>query len=420
MFNTKKIKYKTLIGLHILIVLSFSLTMGCQTIKYESRLMKKQSQEQGAKFAISAAQLRLELNDLAGVFRGTIERAADEVIAQSANKDIARHALLWKINGIPTAYRALFHTDPAVALIDVWAFTMQMVNYFEEGPGNDDFNQWNQIALDASRTLEQYTKEHVKKVREGKKNTPLQVKIQAWAKNNPIERDFIYRESLVPVLGSMIGDEEIGAFQTVGSIGMTVEDIAYRFGVYMNLLTKQASWQAELITMGTEDKPGIQDGLIALNELGTFVNRIEPLLSDAPSLIAREREAILKAIQLERAEVLTNINQQRLDILKYLKDVHLAVIDELKNERHAVLDALISERKSVLQSIDQQRIATLSEIESVGKRLIDNGLNQSKPIIDYILVRVLLILAVLSLCGMVGGLILVWMIRKRTITTSVA
>jgi hypothetical protein len=101
------------------------------------------------------------------------------------------------------------------------------------------------------------------------------VKIQAWAKNNPIERDLIYLESLVPVLGSMIGDEEIGAFQTVGSIDMTVEKIAYRLGVYMNLLTKQASWQAELITMGTENKPGIQDDLIEINEPGTFVKMLK-------------------------------------------------------------------------------------------------------------------------------------------------
>jgi len=37
---------------------------------------------------MSATELRLELNELAGVFKGTIERAADEVIAKSRNSDL--------------------------------------------------------------------------------------------------------------------------------------------------------------------------------------------------------------------------------------------------------------------------------------------------------------------------------------------
>jgi hypothetical protein len=54
------------------------------------------------------------------------------------------------INCIPTAYRALFHHDPAVAILDAWAFSMQMANYFERGDGKEDFGQWYQIAHNSS------------------------------------------------------------------------------------------------------------------------------------------------------------------------------------------------------------------------------------------------------------------------------
>jgi hypothetical protein len=48
----------------------------------------------------------------------------------------------------------LFHHDPAVAILDAWAFSMQMANYFERGEGKEDFGHWYQIAYDSSLKLE--------------------------------------------------------------------------------------------------------------------------------------------------------------------------------------------------------------------------------------------------------------------------
>jgi hypothetical protein len=412
MLDSKMIEHKILGGLQIVFLLLLSLTMGCQTFKYESRFMQ-QFQAKGTKFQKTAAEMRLEINDLAGVFEGTIEQAADEVIAQSEDNAISRHALLWKTNGIPAAFLALFQPDPGVAFFDTWAFSLQMVDYFKNGPGNTDFGPWHHIALEASQKLESLVMKLGEKVRGDNSIQTTRDKIQIWVRDNPIERDFIYRNTTVPVLGSMLGDEGMGAFQTVGSIGITVEEVAYRMGVYMNLLTKQARWQAELVMNGADGKPSIQDSLVALDKLSSFVNRIEPLLQQTPDMIARERKAIIKAIQNERIETLANINQQRLDILKYLTGVQLTFTKDLINERHAIMDILLSERKNVLQSIDEQRIATLTEIESVGNRIVDKVLDQSKPMIDYIFIRVLQVLAILLVAGVVVAAILVRIMGRR-------
>jgi hypothetical protein len=136
-----------------LIGLIVALATGCQTIQYESRLIKKNKAE-GVRYNKSATELRIYMDDLAGVFTGTIEQSADHIIAASPASEIKRHALLWKINGIPAAYRALFQPDPAIAIIDAWAFSMQMVDYFEHGSGKADFGQWHSIARDASRKVE--------------------------------------------------------------------------------------------------------------------------------------------------------------------------------------------------------------------------------------------------------------------------
>ena len=412
MQNSNTIKYNILNILNLFLLILLALTLGCQTFKYESRFMK-QFQPKGAEYRKTASELRLEINDLAGVFEGTIEQAADKVIAQSKDNEISRHALLWKINGIPAAYMALFQPDPGVAFIDTWAFSTQMVDYFKNGSGKTDFGPWQHIALEASQKLESLVMKLGESVSANSNITPTRDKIRVWAHDNPIERDFIYRNTTVPVLGKMLGDEELGTFQTVGSIGITVEEVSYRMGVYLHLLTKQARWQAELIMKGTDDKPSIQDGLETLDELGSFINRIAPLLEQTPDLIIRERKAILKAIQKERIEVLANINQQRLDILKYMTGIQSTVTKDLINERRIILDTLLSERKNILKSIDEQRVATLVEIESVGNRVVDKVLNQTKPVIDYIFIRVLQVLAVLLVSGMVGAVIVTRLLNRK-------
>jgi hypothetical protein len=129
------------VRVQILIGLIAALTIGCQTVQFKSRLMEKNKSE-GTQYKKSAAELRIYLDELTGIFSGTIEQAADQIIAASPANEIKRHALLWKINGIPAAYGALFQPDPAIAIIDTWSFSMQMVDYFERGPGKADFGLW--------------------------------------------------------------------------------------------------------------------------------------------------------------------------------------------------------------------------------------------------------------------------------------
>lgn len=385
----------------ILTLVSMLLIVGCQTHKYESRLLKHVKTKDD-KLTMSATELRLELNEVAGVFKGTIEKAADEVIAKSKNSDIMRHALLWKINGIPLAYKAIFRPDPAVAFVDSLAFSMQMVEYFNIGFGKEDFGEWHHIALRASQEINKYIKELGQKGRTDGNIKPLEGKIQLWVNENPIERDFNYRDTTIPDLNSMLGEVELSTMQSLGSIGLTVEEVSYRLSVYMDLLTKQASWQAELVMIGNENQPSIQDGLNALNELGAFVKRVGPLGEEIPDWLTQERENIKAAIRQERIEILTNIDQQRLDTLKYLTAFRIKVTEDLTAELLIIMDTLLSEREAVLQSIDEQRIATLKDIESAGNRIVSKMMKQGEPLVDYIFIRVLQLLAVVFVCGIVG------------------
>jgi hypothetical protein len=399
-------------GLIILVLLFFSLTTGCQTIRYESRFMKKKRAE-GVQYKLSAAELRVQLDDLAGAFAGTIEQAADQVIAASADNDVIRHALLWKINAIPMAYRALFQPDPAVAYTDIWAFSLQMVYYFEYGPGQEDLGQWHHIALDASRKLEAKVMAHVANAQLEDKTQSFRVDLINWVRKHPIERDFFFRDTVVPVLESETGELKMGALQTVGSLAAGLDDIAQQFSAYMNLLTKQARWQAEWVMMDALKKLDIPSGLKSINELMTSVNRLTPMLEQAPDLVERERLALIKSLRQERIEVLANIESQRRDTLAFLKGERIAVLEDVTSERSIVMDILQSEREAIIQQIDLQRIATLVEIESAGSRIVENALNQSKLLIDHFFIRILQLLAVIFVCLATVAVIIFCINRRR-------
>ncbi len=412
MNTPKTVNNRAALGLLILIGLIVALATGCQTIQYESRLMKKNKAE-GVRYNKSATELRIYLDELAGVFTGTIEQSADHIIAASPASEIKRHALLWKINGIPAAYRALFQPDPAIAIIDAWALSMQMVDYFERGSGKADFGQWHSIARDASRKVETRIMETVASFTPDVDISPLQLKIQTWVSEHPIERDFIFRDSVAPQLASIIGDQAMDTFQTVGTVAVSMEELGDQASTYMNLLTKQARWQAELMVSETANRRDIEGGLAMLAELAASVNRLSPIAEQIPELMAREREAFFGTLQQERIEVLSDIERQRLETMLFLTRERSTIIDDLKSERQALVEILQSERTAILQSIDAQRMATLAEFESTGNRMLRKAQNQSEQLIDHVFIRGVQLLAASLVCGVILAVIFIGLKRKK-------
>jgi hypothetical protein len=78
MINSKTEHNRVAVRFQILIGLIVALTVGCQAVQYKSRLMEKNKSE-GTRYNKSAAELRIYLDDLTGVFTGTIEQAADHI-----------------------------------------------------------------------------------------------------------------------------------------------------------------------------------------------------------------------------------------------------------------------------------------------------------------------------------------------------
>lgn len=388
----------------MLLSLAVAFGTGCQAIQYKSRLMQKK-ESQGARYTKSASEIRLYLDDLAGIFAGTIEQTADRILEESTAADTRRHALLWKINGIPSAYRALFQPDPAVAILDVWAFSMQMVDYFDRGPGNNDFGRWQPIALEASHRLETRVRIFIAGGMPEGNIRSLQGKIQSWTSNHPIADDFMYRDSTAPELAGIIGDQAMDTFETVGRLAVRLEVVTEQLTTHINLLTKQARWQAELVATGLPNQPDLQHTLATVNDLSRSMTRLVSLAEQSSTLIAHERKAIFASIQHERTASLTTIDQQRTATLAFMVKERSTIINALQSERKTILQNLQSEREATLRSIDEMRRIAFNDLASAGDRMMDKARDQSEQLIDYLFIRGLLFLFAVLLGGLFTGIV---------------
>ncbi|UCG13066.1 MAG: hypothetical protein JSU72_00800 [Deltaproteobacteria bacterium] len=351
-------------------ILIFPLT-GCQTTPKRHGLLRK-----APLIKVSGEELRIRVRYLAGTFSGTIEEAADQIIASSSDADIRRQALLWKTNAIPASYGVIFQPDPAAALLDTWAFTVQMVHYFEEGPGREKLGQYHYIALEASKRLETKVADLARSITTtGDISIPKKIAYE-WAGDHPIRGPQFSRESLVSEFAEVLATEELSAFEAVGQLTIGMDDLAGQLTIYSEYLPRMARWQAELVLDEVVVKEGVRVTVEELNQLAVSLARVTSVLEQSPDIIAREREATLKALRRERVAVLKSIDDQRVATLRWLTKERIAATDSLTNERIAALAVL-----------REERIDTLQEIEAMSYRIVAASLGESKVLIDHFFLR---------------------------------
>jgi len=200
--------------------------------------------------------------------------------------------------------------------------------------------------------------------------------------------------------GCQSGKNELDVFRTVGSLALSVEDVAIRLFLYMDLLTKQARWQSELLMADIDKDAEIQSALKSLEELVSLVNRLAPVIETAPDIVTRETEEVLQTLQQERITLIANVDQQRIDTLVYLTRERTATIEALRSAQQDATEVLQSEREVILTSIETQRKALMADIEGTSNRIVQKSLRQSKKVVDHFFMRVLQLMALLFLLGM--------------------
>jgi hypothetical protein len=361
-------------------------TGACARLSTESASSKASPQ-----LAVSTNQLQLRAFETGREISTLIERAADSIRAASADPAIRRNALLWKISGIPLVQEAALRNDPQAAAVDLLAYTVQQLDYLTTGPGRNSFGPQQPIGVAAAREAVREALDLVSSSSQGGKlPDSAEVKMNEWATGHPMTGPALRRASILdsnlPVLG--ISSSSVGA--SIGNVDRTMVNLTYRLSYLNETLAEEVRWNAELAAGEALRTPRID----SLFGAGTATLRSVGALSDeAPALIDRQREAMMRDIDGERVAMMRDIDRQR--VLSF---------QELAAQRVALETALSVERKALMDQVAQERIAVFLSADSLAQRSIDRaGAVVRRLLWEIALATALIVVALLAAARLLIG-----------------
>lgn len=367
-------------------------------------------------FNMSPTELRIRMQELSVLCAGIIEKAGDEIIARTNDPAIKRKALLWKMNSIPALYKAFYNPKPLIAMLDSWALSLQMKQFFNSEAGQKAFGKWHVYGRNAAVLIE------AKMVQLAKLMSPTgdislpENFIQSWSDDHPIQIPFFERESMVPILSSGAAEKALSAFQAAAKLPYQLDDITNRLTVYGDYLPKQARWQAELLLsdLGVHEK--IDTLMAELTTATQVLQQVGEVVEKSPDFITDERSAVLEVFRNERLETLSAVNKQRIETLDAINHQRIETLDYLARERAAIIDALENERKIVLEVLKSERHLVLTEVESMGNRIVQDGIKELDKLIDHFFLRAAQLIGVCLIITFCFGGVGIYMIgRKRQV-----
>ena len=343
--------------------------------------------------SVSAAVLRVGVNDLVDRFAGRIEQSADRIVEQADTAAVQRRALALKVDAIPAVFTAGYRADPLSAAIDVWVLAFQFREYVEVGAGRTAFGPQQRLLQDTAREqladVDTVMRTIAIKPEYFDRARP---QVEQWAAGHPIKHTFTGRTSGASLLVSLRSDNK-DAFLVVGEVSDTLENMSERLNTYVAHLPKQARWQAELLAADVTKALPVERTLADVHDLGTAARRATGVLDGIPGLLDAEREILAT----ERRAVLAGVDGQRRQTLDVLTEYVTA-------ERLALVAAVRDERVATVAAVHQERLETIAAVETMRKLTVDSSLVGLRDLVDYTIWRVAILVAGLMLLAAVLGI----------------
>jgi hypothetical protein len=351
--------------------------------------------EKAGTVSVSAAVLRVGVNDLVDRFAGRIEQSADRIVEEADTAAVRQRALALKANAIPMVYTAGYRADPLSAAIDVWVLAFQFREYVESAAGHAAFGPQQRVLHDTAgeqladvdavmRTIA-IKPEHFDRARP---------QVEQWATGHPIAQAFAGRSSGASLLTSLKSEQDV--FLVVGSLSDTLENVSERLNTYAAQLPKQARWQAELLASQMTTGLKLDQAVADFHDVATAARHATGVLDGIPALIDLEREILAT----ERRAVLAGVDGQRVQTLAVLTDY-------VTSERLALVAAVREERLATIAAVDHERLATIAAVETMRKLTVDSSLNGLRDLVDYTIWRLAMLIAALMLLAAVLGVVAV-------------
>jgi len=382
----------------ILAVIWWSGAGGC-AVTPTRQATEKESPIAAADVKVTTEQFRLRMRSLVGPMCDQIEQSADAIIAGTSDLKVKQAALKWKMEGVPAMREAIFRPDPYSAAFDTAALCMQMITYFEHGPGKESLgpDASAQAAAACRNMLDEYLKVIATATSSGDISKARDI-VQHWAADHPIRHAISDRESAM----SRVYEQDFlvtrSPMERIADAAATADDLTRKMDVYSDQLFRQARWevdrlQFELVRDYHIDQlmPLTERAVKSAEQAGKTVDHLAPAVErtlgvaeNVPKLLVTERETVLKTMHEEMNRAFQTIRDER-----------SIAFDQISKERATA-------SKEIAQALSAQATQLASDAEKMVTRQIDYVIEKSTKLVQV------------AMAVAIAVVFLAMLIRRRT------
>lgn len=334
--------------------------------------------------------LRSQTREFASIFSATLQHTADEVARVSPDPDVKRRAVLWKIGAISSLRGAALRSTPSLALVDSWAFCLQMSAYLESGSGSNLFQLHQPMAVKTSQGLERRLAGIAKAVLSTSRYDQMEKFVQQYAAAHPIPTLAFERDPVAPLWEEFLGRPL--DIVPAGTSSEAMADVADRLQWLGQQVPEEVRWRLSLEAADFER--GMMRTGVTLDRLDTALKGIAEAAASSPATVsnavAELRDGFLP--------VLDRFEKQWGNTLLTLQKERQTLSETIGIERAAVLKAVDEQRAALVQAVDQQRAAIARDAGVISKSVVEQTLGELRRIVrDVLFYAVLLVALVLGL-----------------------
>jgi hypothetical protein len=294
---------------------------------------------------VTKEEMRVRTHLSAVHFAAIVEQKSDYIREQSTDPAMRMTALKYKSDVVPVVYRAAFHLDPLIGLMDLTALSFQLEYFLTTGAGHSEFGEYQPVVLAGLKQIRGELLSQVEAVYKPVEDEGSGSYLDNWASEHPLTEPYVTRESIAPELIGLMKESGRGAVATVGSMADEFSALNDRLVIYTGHLPRQVRWEAEQIMETRLPNQTIIDSLIreiraaatAVGDLRELKDRIPDLHTASVPVRLPRVERLLDSLDSKSAAAL-EIMDERIDIFRtILQQEREAAVRDLQGLSSAVM-----------------------------------------------------------------------------------
>ena len=302
--------------------------------------------------------MRVFSRDFSSSFYSKVEQTADKIALLHKDEAdaiyIHSNSLMWKIYSEQALQRTIFQASPVAAMVDTWALTAQMTEFYETGAGKALFGSDQALAVEVSRSLQMQFENTIKgfvKPGEFDKNKAF---IEQYVDKNPLTEMTFSRHSAFNDWLTFRGINEFEAVTTFGSVPEVMSDISDRMAMIAEQMPKILGWKAELYALHSNiNAAEIQDTLANISDTSA---KFRELMAQSPEM--------MQALAVDMRRELSPLLQQ-------LSDSTDNKLAQLSVERQALELMVKNERLALEEMVSRERVAAAANLDEISKHTVE-------------------------------------------------